>query len=547
MFVLLSIFTSLQSYALVDMRNANYSNSWVDLEAPGVGYDMKVMRSYNSRTLFNGMFGFGWCSDFETTLSTTPEGNIKISECGAGTDIFFSPSEMSTNDIQKTISNIVSKMKAEKKVGLTEAYFKSLASDLMNDDVKRADLAKKYGVSAAVKEGTKFLANGKEVENIVLAKNYYTRTLSDGTAQRFDMQGHLIALYDKNGNYLKLDYEKDLLKEISDNNNRRLSFKFYPNKKVKSITGPNGLTVEYKFDNLDDLSYVKNAWKNVHTYQYDDLHNLTKATWPNKQSVSLTYDKKKDWVISFTDFDKCVENYAYEFDNKDPDNHYWATVKKSCGKKETASNRYEFWHKQRGDGQYYLSRVLFNVNGLTTDISYHELTGKPVSIRKNDLRITFDYYPDGLVKTKSAPGVVQSFEWDKEIKKISQVTTTFKDDKGKVAGTKSSQFQYDSKGNLVAAQNTDGQKINMTYDPRGRISSITDQAKKIVKIDYEENFGKPQIVTRPGLGSIKVSYKSTGEIMNVESKEGPSVAMQVASTFNNLLDVIAPATAELYN
>ncbi len=90
------------------------------------------------------------------------------------------------------------------------------------------------------------------------------------------------------------------------------------------------------------------------------------------------------------------------------------------------------------------------------------------------------------------------------------------------------------------------EKSNMTYDNRGRIATITDQAKKVVKIEYEERYGKPSIVTRPGLGTIVVSYKPNGEINKVDSKEGPSVAMQVASTFNNLLDVIAPATAELY-
>ena len=87
----------------------------------------------------------------------------------------------------------------------------------------------------------------------------------------------------------------------------------------------------------------------------------------------------------------------------------------------------------------------------------------------------------------------------------------------------------------------------MTYDFKGRIATITDQAKKTVKIEYEERFGKPSIVTRPGLGAIKVSYKQNGEISKVESAEGPSVASQVASTFNNLLDVITPATQDLYN
>lgn len=537
---------SAQAYALVDMKNANYSNTWIDMDVPGSGYDLKIVRTYNSRSLFNGMFGFGWCSDFETSMEINAEGNIKVKECGGGLEVTFSPREVSRKEIDSTINTIINKMKAEKKVGVTEAYIASLKTQLLEDDNLRSDYASKYGINVTVREGTKFFANGREVEHFVFNKTYYTRNLPDGSAQRFSPQGKLTHIYDKNGNYLKFEYDKDVIASIQDNNGRRLGFKYYQNKKIKTITGPNGLMADYKFANLDDLASVKNAWLKTYTYEYDELHNLTKAGWPDKSFVALKYDKKNDWVIAFADRDKCIENYKYEFSENDPKNHYWSTVKKTCGKEVTADNRYEFWHQQRTDGQYFLQRVLTSVNGSVTDISYHPVFGKPVSIRRNTDRVTYEYYPDGLVKIKAAPNVRMAFEYEPTLKKVSSVSSTFFNEKGQKALAKSTQFKYDGKGNLTFAQNSDGQKINMTYDNRGRIATITDQAKKVVKIEYEERYGKPSIVTRPGLGTIVVSYKPNGEINKVDSKEGPSVAMQVASTFNNLLDIIAPATAELY-
>lgn len=537
---------SAQAYALVDMKNANYSNTWIDMDVPGTGYDLKVIRTYNSRSLFNGMFGFGWCSDFETSMEINPEGNIKVKECGGGLEITFSPREVTRKDVEGTIAQIITKMKAEKQVGVTESYINSLKTQLLEDDEARKKMADKYGISVPVKEGTKFYANGREVEHFVFNKTYYTRNLPDGSAQRFSPQGKLTHIYDKNGNFLKFEYDKDTISTIQDNNGRRLTFKYYQNKKVKSITGPNGIMADYKFANLDDLSYVKNAWLKVYTYEYDDLHNLTKASWPDKTFISIKYDRNNDWVVAFADRDKCVENYKYEFSPKDPKNHYWSSVKKICGKEVVADNKYEFWHQQRADGQYFLQRVMTTVNGNITDISYHEVFGKPISIRRNADRVSYEYYPDGLVKVKSAPNMRMAYEYDPKIKKVSSVSTTFFNEKGAKTATKVTQFKYDGKGNLIFAQNSDGQKINMTYDNRGRIASITDQAKKVVKIEYEERYGKPAIVTRPGLGTIVVSYKSNGEINKVDSKEGPSVAMQVASTFNNLLDIIAPASAELY-
>ncbi len=543
--LIIAFLLSVPAFAIVDMKNANFANSWVDLEVPGSGYDLKVTRTYNSKSLFDGMFGFGWCSDFETTLTVTAEGNLKLTECGAGQEIFYTPREFGRKEIDRTISQIIDKVKAAKKAD--EKTLRKLAEDMVNDNDLRSKFAFAYKVALPVKEGTQFLANGREVENITLAKGVYTRNLPDGSFMRFDKDGRLTHMYDKNGNFLKLDYDSGVLKEITDNNGRRLSFKFYSNKKVKTISGPSNLTAEYKFNNMNDLSSARNAWNNTYTYEYDDLHNLVKATYPDKTFIALSYDKKNDWVLSFADREKCLENYKYEFNEKNPKMHYWSTVKKTCGKEVVNESKHEFWYAERKDGQTYLARVASTVNENVTDITYHETFGKPIAIRRNSERFTYDYYPNGLVRNKISDAVKSTYEYDQKTGKVSLVTTVYNNEKGKPAVTNKAEFKYDSKGNLVFAQNTEGQKITMTYDQRGRIATITDQAKKVVKIEYEERFGKPSLVTRPGLGTIKVSYKSNGEIDKVNSAEGPTVAMQVASTFNNLLDVISPATAEIFN
>jgi YD repeat-containing protein len=146
--------------------------------------------------------------------------------------------------------------------------------------------------------------------------------------------------------------------------------------------------------------------------------------------------------------------------------------------------------------------------------------------------VNTDYYQP--VETKSAGG--------KGKRNVSSATAAAA---LKIAKSVRTKFIYDEKKcNLSEAENSDGQHVKLQYDLHGRIAEIEDQSKKLVKIKYDEHFGKPQTVTRPGLGTITVSYKTDGEIAKVESKEGPNVAMQVASIFNNLLDIIAPATNE---
>lgn len=542
-----NILLSHQSLAIVDLKNANFSHSWVDLEIPGGSYVLKIERTYNSRTLFSGIFGYGMCSDFETFIEITAEGNLRLKECGAAQEIVYSPREINNKEIEATVNTILEKVKAEKKAGATEAFMKQLKEDLRNDDAYRTSFAKKLNLPIKVKEGSKFYANGKEVEYFLLEKNYYTRHLADGSMQRFDTKGRLTHFFDKNNNFLKLEYDKDLISQVSDNENRKLYFKYYPSKKVKTITGPMGSIVEYKFSNFDDLNWVKSAWGKVYTYQYDDVHNMTKATWPdkNKTSIQIKYDKVMDWPLQLTDREGCIEKYKYEAKDPDPKTHYSSSVVKTCKGKVVADNRYEFWYRKKEDNQYYLTRVLSNVDGSIIDINYHEGLGKPVSIRKNTDLVKFDYYPDGLIKVKSTPFLVMNYEYDNKIKKVNKVSIVYLNEKGKKAAKKVTEFEYDSKGNIANATNSDGQKVNMTYDDRGRIATIVDQARKLVKIEYDEALGKPSIVTRPGVGSIKILYKPDGDINKVESKD-QSVAMQVASTFNNLLDVIAPATQELY-
>ena len=492
--VFILLFSSI-SFAIVDMKNANYANTWVDLSVPGTGYDLKISRTYNSRSLFNGMFGFGWCSDFETNIKVNKDNHIELTECGGGLEITFKP---------------------------------------------------KGGGKGNLKEGAQLFANGTEVENFKVDKGFYTRNLTDGTSQRFDLKGRLTHMYDKNGNFLKLDYDNTNLKTVVDNNGRRLEFKYGANKRLAKIIGPNSLAADYTFENLDDLKLVKNSWGNTYKYEYDDLHNLTKATYPDNTFLALAYDKKRDWVTSFTDRQGCIESYSYEESKTDARNHYWSNVKKTCGKEIVTESKYEFWHKKTSKGETYLQRVASTVNGFLTDITYHEKFGKPIVIRRNSDVFNFDYYENGQVKSKSNQFSRQNYEYEKNLQKVSKVTNIFFNDKGKKVAEKVSTFKYDNKGNLNYAENTDGQKITLTYDRKGRIASILDQAKKVVKVEYDEKFGKPSVITRPELGTIVITYKPTGEIDKTVSKEGPSVAMQVASTFNNLLDVIAPATNEVF-
>lgn len=524
------------AFALVDMRNANYSDSWTDIEIPGAGFPLKVVRAYNSRSLFNGIFGFGWCSDIETSLEVTPEGNIKITECGDGAEMIYRSRDFSKDEVSETVTKILAALQKETP-GLPAATIAKTKAALSADRSAREDYAQKYKIQTKVVEGRKYFANGRENEIVSREKSGYTRAMGDGSLQKFDLSGKLVYTYDKSGNYLKYGYQNSQLSEISDNQGRKLAFQYYPSKKVKAIVGPNRMSASYKYKGVSNLEWVQTGLKNTYVYKYDELHNLVEITYPDKTKKKVSYDKNKDWVVGLVDRNGCSEKYNWVLSKDDPKNNYYSTIIKTCDGKITNQSRFEFWFKQRPDGDgKFLARTLTKVNQSETDSHFHPQFGKPTTITQNGVKTTYEYYPNGLVSTRTIGKVVTKFKYDETTKKVSEVRS----------GDKITRFKYDKFGNLSAATSSDGLTVNLTYDDKGRIVSITDQAKRRVTIAYEEKFGKPRYVERPGVGAIEVSYKSTGEIQDVKSKQGgPTVAVQVASTFNSLLELVAPAGVDI--
>ncbi|CAM5999557.1 unnamed protein product [Sphagnum balticum] len=531
----LSLFLAAPAYALVDLKNANFSDAWIDLVIPGTGYDLRVERAYNSRTLFNGIFGFAWCSDFETKIDVTPEGNLKLTECGAGQETLYKASGFSEKEIDKTLKNVLEHVKKENPTA-SSSYYADLERRLRGDTALRSEYAAKFNIVRDIPDKTKFIANGNEIDQIEKNGPYYIRYLADGSLQKFALNGRLEKLYDRNNNFITLNYEGKLLHDVSDNNGRKITFTFYENGKVKTITGPGGTKTEYKFKNLNELVYVKVASGNIFTYEYDDVHNLTKINFPDKTTKEMTYNKNMDWITSFKDVDGCLENYDYKQSTDNPKDHYWATVEKKCKKTVVLKAKYEFWYEfNSSHTAKYLRRSKTTENDSVTDATYNE-GGKPVSVARNGKTTKYDYFDNGLLKKKVTPdGVVTVLKYDNPYKKVSKVTR----------GNKSSDFLYDLKGNLIKASNSDGQRITISYDTHGRISIIEDQAKRKVSIKYEERFGKPSVIDREGLGSINVTYTPKGDVAKVTSGAGSNVAIQVASTFSNLLDLIQPAGVNL--
>ena len=581
LFLFLSIFSILstfsfshKSHAVVDMRNANYSDVWTDMILEGSGYDLRVVRSYNSRSLNNGMFGFGWCSEFETNIIVTAEGELKLTECGGGLEIYYRRKDFNPKKIERTIQRIMNIVKKRNR-DLKPEYFTKLQQQLRQDRLLREEFVKQLNLKGAIQKGVLYYAQGRENDSIQMKGDHYLRSLPEGSFQKFSFKtGYLLGIYDKNRNFIKIqrsgNRKDSRISSVVDNNGRQLRFS-YRNKKVSAIKGPGKLSVLYKNKN-EDLVQVKDSFGNVYNHKYDNLHNLIQTQFPDKTVKKIFYNKDKDWVIGFQNRAGCKESYTYKSNPSDPLNHYSSHVVKKCKNKIVNQSSYEFFHRKRKNGERYLHRAKENKNGAILDTTYHPTLGKPTLVIRNKQKAYHTYYSNGNLKEKKTSTFLAKFFYKNPCKKVSSVEMKYfytpignknpkspqsrklsqlqkrkkRTKKLKVLKTIKTYLTYKHpKCNLIVARNTEGQRVRIAHDHKGRITFLKDQAERAVHIKYDDLFGKPRIIKRPGLGTIIVKYKPNGEIKKVDSKEGPIVAAQVANVFSHLMDIITPVASNI--
>lgn len=543
---------SSSSSALVDMKNANFSDYWVDFSLAGSGYDLKIDRKYSSRSLFSGIFGFGWCSTIENHLDITLEGNLVLQDCDGGLNVSYYPANYNTQLINDSVDKIIVLLK-RKDSEKPKSHFEDLRDRLRQDHKLRTQLAAEVGFKITPTKNTVFLANGKDVDRITFDGESYVRTMPDGVVQKFDTKGSLVTMTDRAKNWIRISYTNNLPSQIIDNQNRKFTFSYTPEGKVKQIFAPSNSSMTYKFSG-EDLVGVTNAWKNSYVYDYDQGHNLSKISYPDGTYKAISYIESKDWVKQFRDRDGCLESFEFTMSPSDPKNHYWSTASKNCKGKVVTKSRYEFWYQSRPDREKYLSRVVTERNNDIVDISYHQDFAKPIAIRHNASVITLQYYPNGLVKSKTVSGpeaqtadqekYTISFDYD-SANRITETNTESFAKGGKSTHKKKTVYKYDVAGRLVSAKNSDGQYVDIKYNSLGLISEISDQAKKEIAIEYDQKTMRPSTIIRPSVGSISLTYDAKGEIAKIKNKGGPTVTAQVRTTYNNFVDIVGPVTSEL--
>lgn len=531
--------------ANVSLRNGNFFIGYTDLLYPG-GFEPKIERVYNSKTPYKGIFGWGWGNEYEVHLKVSVDGSVVVHEYGGGAENRFSPKAFDGAELNRAIEMIAAAAKKAGLVGSTSqlaSYKKKLASDatFRNDEWEK--LRARGAVKPRdLKTGTRLYSNRFSYQFITRVKGGYVRSFDNGRVEHFNEGGQLIQISDKNNNFIKLSYKDGKLERIIDNFNRKIFFNFNSKGLVEKIQGANKKVASYKYNKSDELIQTRDADGNVYRYDYssDRRHNMVAIHYSDKTSLKVEYHPRNKFenVKKVTDRDGTVTEYDYVLR---PDFTGVSVAVKSKKGKLLSKSSYEYHLRKKSDGEEWTYKMASTIDGDRTETVYNECCGLPIMIKRGNDETLFEYDDKGHVTKKVTPTEVTELGYHKQFGKVIQVVKYPKGQKKKADWSK---FDYDGKGNLKLAKNSEGKGVRLFYDKHGRIQRMVDHNRRTIDFTYNEN-SKPIEIKDPKLGSIKVEYNNSGEIKEVKSSAGRKVAMEVTGAFQNLLDIIRPAGVTL--
>ncbi|VVP67813.1 hypothetical protein PS918_00634 [Pseudomonas fluorescens] len=510
---------------VVDPKNGNLSVLVVDTTWPGSGWDIRVMRTYNSLSDHVGYFGKGWCSNLETQLFVLPEGNALVVECGAGQAVLYGTLGEADDRIVKAVNAWSSDVLGE--AGADD----NLRSRLMYDHLLRWKWAKEKNVQFLPEPEGRLYEYGRGLNYLIKTPTGH-ELYESGQVTSFDSEGHLTKIRDNQGNVLLFNYSGGKLVLIEAENGLSAAVERGENGLVSSVkSGAKSVRYTYRNNKLILVSAPDKTIK----YEYTPAGKLSSYSKAKGELVKFKINGDTSRIDELAAAG-CLQKLAYP-DKIDPDGSYRVKRNSLCkGKNEADETVYEYRVKINTLGTRRIlasSRVIAGAD--VVDVNYHPIYQRPIFVKTVSDEYHYTFSAGGRVSEVTMGQVSRKYEYDQNCGAISHVV----DDRG------SFQFSYDAQCNLSRVESPYGQ-LMLRYDQKGRIAAISDSSTgKAALVSYEPRFGKPAIVESPGLGKISVSYKADGTIDKVDSADGPSVAMSVAGIFNNLVDITSPATAEL--
>lgn len=364
----------------------------------------------------------------------------------------------------------------------------------------------------------------------------YLLTMKDKTVYRFNADGRLISIADKDGNTLTLNYSGEEFSTIVDASGRVLSFT-YADGDITSINIPDYGTVQYAYENGRLIS-VTGPEDDTVLYTYDDIGCILSITSPEGKPFlaeqSCDEDGRVTYQLGGTGY---VNEFIYDDENRtttiidpygNPTTHVYDEEYRVIENRDALGNSVTYTYNED-----YLPLTTTDKNGHTTSYTYDDNGNRLTATDVLGNVTTYTYDADNnLTSRTDALGHTTSYEYDaeghliREIDPLGSVTEHTYNAEGVLIRTvdalgNATETIYNDLGLPIQVTNALGHVSSMTYDDAGRLLSEIDAEGNTTTYEYN-NLGFVVSVTDPEGYLITHEYDTDHNLIEETNADGYS-------------------------
>ncbi len=545
-----------------------------DLYASGVGQQINLARTYNSRDTASGPFGPGWSYAYGASLVENDSGEMVFTD-GSGTrtrfgalvgggyapidpavsaDLADGPDgtrvmrNLSGSTMTFDASGALIAAADERGQGLTLAYTAgelATVTDALGQTLTFAwdgIGAEARIVSATTSDGRGVgyayadTAGAKRLTGVTAvdgATTTYAYAATGGLSSITDPLGHvsarntynaagrIVSQRDETGAKTTFGWDEATQTATITDPTGKVRTDVYNNLNlVKQIDG-NGEVVEQLYDGDNNPAAVVDAADRLYRSEYDDRDRLVLrvAPAPLYYSESWTYDDA-DRVTSHTDADGYVTSYTYNA----------AGLVTSVGNPDGGTNTYTYTTGAEGAPANLLATSTDPMDR-TTSYTYNA-TGDLVSTTTPGGKTTTSTYDatHRRTSTTSPSGAVTSYTYDVAGRMLTvadptgAVTTNTYDAAGRLTATadalgRTTRFFYDRSDRLIRTRDAAGNNTRTSYDKAGRVATSTDALGAVTTYAYDDA-GRLTSTTDALGRTTAMAYDALGQLTSTTDPTG---------------------------
>jgi YD repeat-containing protein len=522
--------------------NGNLLIDFSDLTTRG-GLGMGVYRTYNSwNTSLMSRFGDGWETASDSYLVVQADGSIVVHEFGGGANNSFTPTSLGRRNATDVLDEIMRAAQMTGRFGSDAdraAYERWLQSD-GNEEAEwqhYKDLGLVKPVDPPI--GETFFSSQFYTEYLTRVPEGYQRErrFRGGVYfQAFNEEGKMNRYWDEYGNFIAIDLTKDgTFAQATDNWGDRFTFSTTAAGLVTGISGSNHI-VRYHYQAVgapyfgSDLMSVDIDGK-VTRYGYDAKNRLIAIWYADNTATHITYDDLGR-AASVNDVDGTVTSYRYTMCATPASTQCAFEKDTRAPKGQTHSDVIAFSYDAAG----HKDKDVETNDGAVIKTTSYDAKGHVASVTTPQGTTEFGYdYLDRPNFARAPSGTTFAWQYDLASRSVSMVTRTTKD------AVVVEHFQYDLKGSLVRAYDNDGHDFSIDHDSHGRVASVGGSGVSLNFIFSDARSTSPDSVTLDAVGSVSLSYDSSGAVAKAQSAGGAAVVAKVRAALQSVDNLISDA------